>query len=129
MGKIIDINKYGKKKKGLRQYTFKGNLKLGVTSVGFITILMVCMLSILYLIQTNRTVTYGFEIEKYDQEIESLREEKEKLELEAAKLRSTSQIKENLEKLNMQDIDPTKISYYEVKKYLALNNKRSSQEK
>jgi len=120
MAKIIDVTKYGKNKKGHRRYMFTPSLKLGVTTTGFLTVFIICLLSLLYLVQANRTATYGFEIEKYEKMIGTLKEEKEKLELEAARLRSTNKIKEEVERMNMHPVDSTKISYYEIKKHLAM---------
>jgi hypothetical protein len=88
--------------------------KCGTTAVGLATVLIICLLSLFYLVQANRTATYGYEIEKYDNKLSELKKERASLELEAAKLRSTNQIKENLEKINMWEVDPAKISYYEI---------------
>ena len=123
MGKVIEVTRYGGKRKGQRQRTMKAPIRLGVTTIGFVTVAIVSALALLYLMQANRTATYGFEIEKYDKSISELKKEKTRLELEAAKLRSTNQIKENLDKLNMQEVDPTKISYYEVEKLLAVDKR------
>ncbi len=122
MGKILDIptQRLNKRKRRHRQHTLSMPIKLGVTSVGFITVMVICFLALLYLIQANRTATFGFKIEEYDNAIAELKKEKADLELEAAKLRSTNQIKEKLEKLNMQEVDPTKVSYYETEGSLAL---------
>ncbi|MEA3273573.1 MAG: hypothetical protein U9Q72_03215 [Patescibacteria group bacterium] len=124
MGKIIEITKQKKNIRGRRRRTISSPIKLGVTTLGFITIMVICFLSLLYLLQANRTATCGFQIEEYDNAISKLTKEKAELELEAAKLRSTNQIKEKLETLNMREVDPTKIGYYEVGKYLALETRR-----
>ena len=87
MGKIIDVNRK-RNKRGRRSHTIRPPVKLGVTSVGFITVLIICFLALLYLIQANRTATYGFRIEEYDNLISNLRKEKSELELEAAKASS-----------------------------------------
>ncbi|MBU2025813.1 MAG: hypothetical protein ABIC19_01825 [Patescibacteria group bacterium] len=126
MGKIIEITKYGKNKKGSRRRTINSPVRLGVTAVGFITVLIVCSLALLYLMQANKTATYGFEIEEYDNAISELKKEQDRLELEAARLRSTNQIKANLEKLNMMEVDPTKISYYEVDSQMAVKEKEKN---
>lgn len=129
MGKIIEITKYGRDKKGFRKGNIKPSFKPGVTIIGFITITIVCLLALFYLIQTNKTATFGFEIENYDKKITGLKEERAKLELRAARLRSTNQIKEKLEKLNMQEVDPTKISYYKMRKGLALKEDEEKMKK
>ncbi|MBD3244638.1 MAG: hypothetical protein GF335_01455 [Candidatus Moranbacteria bacterium] len=121
MGRVIEINKYGRNKKGFRKGMVKPRFKFGVTFAGYVTIIIIFALSLVYLMQTNRTATYGFEVKKYDQRIEELEKERQELELEAAKLRSTNRIKENLDQLNMIEVDPTKITYYEVTRNLAKN--------
>jgi cell division protein FtsL len=122
MRNIVDIPKQKRNKSSRRhrQHTLKMPIKLGVTSIGFITLMIICFLALLYLIQANRTATYGFKIEEYDDAISKLKKEQSELELEAAKLRSTNQIKENLDKLNMQEVDLTKVVYYKTGGYLAL---------
>ena len=129
MGKIIEINRFGGSKKGKRKRTIKMPFKLGITSVGFATVLIVCVLALLYLVQANRTATYGYEIEKYDNMISELKKEQDRLELEAANLRSTNQIKENLEKLNMNEVDPTKVTYYQVDHYLTAKKEEPKKDK
>lgn len=125
MGKIIDITKYGNDKQGARRSMFKPSVRFGLTAIGFVTIIIVCLLAMIYLMQANKTATYGFEIEKYDKMITDLQEEQDKLELEAARLRSTTKIKEEVEKMNMQEVDTTKISYYDMKKALAMEEKQT----
>lgn len=125
MAKIIDIVHYGKDKKGSRRSMFKPSVRFGLTAMGFVTVIIICLLSMLYLVQANRTATYGFEIEQYDKLITDLSEEKDRLELEAARLRSTTKIKEEVEQMNMHEVDTTKISYYDIKKYLAMEEKQT----
>ncbi len=84
-----------------RQHAFMPKLQIGPATLGVITVLVILLMSLLYLIQANSTATKGFEIENEQERIKKLDSQGEKLELEMAKLRSTNQLNQMPEKLNL----------------------------
>ncbi|MBD3300670.1 MAG: hypothetical protein GF347_04940, partial [Candidatus Moranbacteria bacterium] len=64
MGKIIELTQYKGRKAKPRRYIFRNKIKVGLSTLGFFTILIIFALSILYLTQANRTATYGYEIKE-----------------------------------------------------------------
>lgn len=92
-----------------RKHAFLPKLNIGPATLGVITGLIVLLMSLLYLIQANSTATKGFEIEKEQERIKKLESQGEKLELEMARLRSTNQLNEAPQKLNLvpqvKDVD------------------------
>ncbi|MBD3238867.1 MAG: hypothetical protein GF332_04500 [Candidatus Moranbacteria bacterium] len=124
MSKIVELNQFKSGSGSLRKRTIKQPMRFGVVSVGFVTILIIFILSLVYLMQANRTATYGFEIDKYNERLQELEKEREKIEIEAARLKSTNEIKSNLDKLNFLQVDQTKVAAHYITKELAeANNK------
>lgn len=80
------------------------NIKIGPTTMGVITVVIILLMSLLYLIQANSTATKGYEIEKEQEKIRKLESQAEKLELEMAKLRSTKELNSIPEKLNLKPL-------------------------
>ena len=115
MAKIIELTQYKGKSRKPKKYLIRPKIKIGISALGFFTVIILFFLSIMYLIQANRTATFGIEIKEYDKTIEELKKERRELELKAAKLRSTTNIKENIDNLNMIQVDRKAISYYTIK--------------
>ena len=73
-----------------------GRIKTGPVLLGFVTICIVCLLSLLYLSQANGTALKGFEIRELEKRIEDLEENNKVLELETAELQSIQRIEKGV---------------------------------
>jgi len=82
--------------------------------MGIITLFIILLMSLLYLIQANSTATKGYEIEKEQERIKKLESQAEKLELEMAKLRSTKELDEIPQKLNLIPLPADELSVIQV---------------
>jgi len=102
MGPVVTFYKQtGEIKEFKRKHALLPKLTIGPATLGVITGLVILLMSLLYLIQANSTATKGFEIEKEQERIKKLDSQGEKLELEMARLRSTNQLNEAPQKLNL----------------------------
>ncbi|MBM3256465.1 MAG: hypothetical protein FJZ04_03305 [Candidatus Moranbacteria bacterium] len=89
-------------------------LRVGPATMGIITLFIILLMSLLYLIQANSTATKGYEIEKEQERIKKLESQAEKLELEMAKLRSTKELDEIPQKLNLIPLPADELSVIQV---------------
>jgi len=70
---------------------------------------IIVLVSLFYLIQSNKISTYGFKIKELEEELRKLRQENEKFELEVTKLQSISKIEEVGRELSMIKVE--KVDY------------------
>lgn len=78
---------------------------MGPVSLCFVTIILLCCLSLFYLAQSNQTATKGYEIRELEDRLSSLEETNNKLELKAAELQSVKNVEEASKHLNMVPIE------------------------
>ena len=92
------------RRKHTRGYTStytKKRFALGPLSLGFITVLLFSLVSILYLAQNNQITTKGYILKELETERTKILSENERLQVEAARLESLSKISQEAEKLSM----------------------------
>lgn len=90
---------------------YRKALKIGPVSVGFIAIVLLFILSMLYLAQSNKIAVRGYEIRELEERQVELLREREQLEVEAARLKSIQEIQKGASSSKME---PTKkINYVE----------------
>jgi hypothetical protein len=106
-----------KRRKFNRQY--RPQFKLGKFSLGFIILLLLFSLSLLYLSQSNKMAVKGYDIAGLEKEKEALMEERERLEIESSRLQSIQQIESGLKESGMVPVK--KINYISSPSALALN--------
>lgn len=104
MAKYVTLTNYGSGQKGKRKKTVKNYLRTGPVSLAIITIVLTCLVALLFLTQVFDSSTKGFEITELRQRAEELKKENEKLEIEAAKLKSFENLESQAKKLNMTPI-------------------------
>lgn len=95
----------GSVKKGKRNCTIRRKVSVGPVSLCFISIFILCLLSLFYLAQANQTATKGYEIRTLEEQLEALKAEQKKLELKAAELQSVRNVEEGSRQLNMVPIE------------------------
>ncbi|NIM46778.1 MAG: hypothetical protein GTN40_01305 [Candidatus Aenigmarchaeota archaeon] len=96
-----------------RQFSrgYQKTARVGPVSLGFITVVLLFILSLLYLAQSNRIAVRGYEISELEKKQTELIEERERLEIEAARLKSIQEIQKGASNSKME---PTKqINYVE----------------
>lgn len=70
-----------------------------------ITVLLVFMLGLFYMLQVNEISTMGYEIHSNEVALKQLEDQKERLEIEQAKLKSLQGLQDEIRKLNYNDVD------------------------
>lgn len=81
-----------------RNHNFKRTavgVHAGPISITFIMIVGLAIMAIFYLNQITKTNVYGYNLAKLQQKESELNEQKERLEVEAARLRSIAEIKKS----------------------------------
>lgn len=108
MGRILTITQTGVLG-GTRRKTLGRTLKVGPVSLRFVTVIIISLLALFYLAQTQLSATKGYQIRTLEEKKEKLLLENERLELEAARLKSISNIKNAADELQM--IPATQVNY------------------
>lgn len=80
---------------------------LGPVAHAVLIALMLCVLGLIYLTQITKTSTYGYEIQKLEARSAELAEQKQVLEVEAARLQAL----ENVKKGSVGLVQPTDVQY------------------
>lgn len=88
-----------------QRYGIMPKIQMGPATLGVITIVIIFLMSLLYLAQANSTATKGYEIEREQEKIDKLNSQSEKLELEMAQLRSTKQLDNLPQQLNLKPLE------------------------
>jgi cell division protein FtsL len=101
MGRLLTITNSNTTQLGVKKRTVKSELKIGPVSLTFIAIIIVCVLALFYLSQSNQAAIKGYEIKKLEDKQAQLISEKEQLDVEVASLKSIKQIENNSEINNM----------------------------
>jgi hypothetical protein len=98
-----------KSRKKIRKTTLSQRLEKGVTAVFFIIILAICLLSLVFLTQSNKSATKGYELKRLRDQREALLMENDKLKMQIADLRSIEAL-ENDPKISTM-VDATNPQY------------------
>lgn len=106
---------------GGRKKALNLRLKSGPYTMFFVLVLLTCLLSLFFLAQVFQSSTAGYEVSKYQKQIEEVKEKNKALEIKAVELRSFDKIKKEAEKLNMVKTD--KIVYIKAKEHVAMSNR------
>jgi cell division protein FtsL len=92
-----------------RKKSLFSHFKVNVKILNILIIFALLFAGGLYLFQISSLATKGFKIKDLEKKIETLKEQKEKIELEIADLQSTNKVQERIKNLNM--VLTTKVSY------------------
>ena len=79
----------------------KKKFKISSVSLGFITVIILSLVSLFYLAQANQITTKGYILQKLEIEKSKILSENETLKVEAARLESLNKISEKAEDLSM----------------------------
>ena len=89
--------------------------KLGPVMMALTVVVLVSVLSLFFLVQVFQSSTTGYEVSDLQTQVEDLKEENKKLELQAAELKSLQGVEESVVEMNMVDVD--RIVYVEQVDY------------
>lgn len=106
-----------KKKRFVQNY--RKQFRIGRFAFGLIGIVVLLSLSLFYLSQTNQVTAKGYDISDLEQRKQSLAEEKERLEIEAARLQSIQQIQKDISNTDMVPVQ--KVNYIKANSNIAIN--------
>lgn len=101
MARFLTLSKSGDIQRGKRKKAIRGKIKIGPVTLCFVTIILLCLISLFYLTQANQIATKGYEIKDLEDRLDNLKEENRGLELRAAELQSVRNVEEGVKKLNM----------------------------
>ncbi len=105
MARFLTLTFRGTIARGKRGRTIRRRVKMGPVSLCFVTVILLCFVSLFYLAQSNQTATKGYEIRELEDKLDGLQEANKKLELEAAGLQSVKNIEAAAGHLNMIPIE------------------------
>lgn len=110
----------GRNKPIRRKYTknYKRAFRVGKVSLGFITIVLFFLATLLFLSQSNKIAVKGYEISDLEQKVGTLKESNEKLKIEAVKLQSVNLTEETIQKAGM--VPANQINYISERTDVAL---------
>lgn len=108
-----------RKKKKTFNKKYKGQFKIGKMAVGFMAVFVILPLCIFLLSQTNQMTMKGDDISKLEKKKQELVDEKQRLEVEAARLQSVQEIQKDVSKTDM--VPTKKINYVNSSTGVAIN--------
>jgi len=98
-----------RKKKKVFNKKRRAPFKVGKMTIGFMAVFVLLPLCIFLLSQTNQMTMKGDDIAKLEKRKQELTDEKQRMEVEAARLQSIQEIQDNAPKTNM--VPTKKINY------------------
>ena len=101
MKRMINLTGNGIANGEEKQSTIKKGFKIGPISLNFVTIIIIALITLFYLAQTQMGTSKKNQIRDLGKEKENLQREIERLEVEVAKSRSIKNIKKDAQSLNM----------------------------
>ncbi len=89
----------------LRQKTVNREIKIGPLSIQFIVIIVLAAMALLYLAQSTQSATKNYKLQEVRDQKAQIESETERLEVEATRLKSLSEIEKNAENLDLVSAD------------------------
>lgn len=79
--------------------------KFGPVMMALTIVVLVCVLSLFFLVQVFQSSTTGYEVSDLQDQVGELKEQNKKLEIQAAELKSLQGVEGSVEEMNMVDVD------------------------
>lgn len=89
-------------KSGVRKRTVNRVVRIGPLSLRFITLIMFAALALLYLAQSTQSATKTYTTQELKIQKDELFKEKERLDIEATRLKSLQQIQNDVSRLGLE---------------------------
>lgn len=102
----LNITGHNTSTPGVRKRTLSQVIHLGPLSLRFITLVIFAAIALFYLAQTTQSATNTYNIRALDQERAKLRNEYERLQVEALRLKALNEIKNSTQDLGLEPINP-----------------------
>ncbi len=109
MSRYLTITASGSARFGERKRAIKTQPKLGRVTLSFFLVVLLCAAGVFYIFEVNNLATKGYEIDSLEKQLNDLNKEKERLQIQAAELKSMYNIEEKTKELNMTA--PKDVSY------------------
>ena len=85
----------------------KESLRLGPISYAVVLVILACLLGLVYLTQVTKTNAYSYQIKSLQNEQSNLKEQRDELEVAAARLQALDTIKKSPQANSLVSIAPT----------------------
>lgn len=109
MSRFLTITNSNSLKFGRRKEALKHKPKMGRVTLSFFLVALICALGVFYIFEVNNLAMKGYEIDRLEKQLNDFRKENERLQIQAAELKSMYKIEEKTKDLNM--IAPKGVSY------------------
>jgi cell division protein FtsL len=109
MSRYLTLTSSSSVRFGERKRVLGNQPKIGRVTLSFFLVVLVCATGVFYIFEVNNMATKGYEIDKLEKQLNDLKKENERLQIEAAELKSMYKIEEKTKELNM--IAPKGVSY------------------
>ena len=87
---------------GLKKRTIGQELKIGPLSIQFIVIIILAAITLLYLAQSTQGATKNYKLQELKDQKTQLQSDSERLEVEAARLKSLNEVQKNSDNLGLE---------------------------
>lgn len=91
-----------KSKQGIKKRTINRVVQVGPLSLRFMTLIMLAVVALFYLAQSTQSATKKYTVRGLDNEKQELTKEKDRLQIEATRLKSLQQIQSGVDKLELE---------------------------
>jgi len=109
MSRFLTLTHSSSVRFGERKRILKSQPKVGRVTLSFFLVVLVCATGVFYIFEVNNMATKGYEIDKLEKQLNELKKGNERLQIQAAELKSMYKIEEKTKELNM--IAPKDVSY------------------
>lgn len=118
MGRILTITNSRETAIGVKKRAFKKDIKIGTNAIKFISIAIFAILALVYLTQSTAGANRSIDVGKLTDEAQTLTEQKERLEVEKARLNSLGAIDAGIEKQPLTPV--TSVDHVDANRAVAL---------
>lgn len=105
MARFLTLTKGKNQRKGKRKQGLSVAFVPGPVTMTIGIIVLFCVVSLLFLVQVFQSSTTGYEVSALETQIEELKEENKKLEIQAAELQSLDSIEASVQEINMVPVE------------------------
>ena len=88
MAKSLAFRHSNRKRNKIRRKTVSCRIKESKLTLGFVVVLLICVMGSVYMSGINSAATKGYEIESYEKKISELEKEKQRMIIELADLKA-----------------------------------------
>lgn len=105
MARFLTLTKSNTRRRGIRKKALGGSVAPGPVTMVVGLVVLFCVLSMMFLVQVFQSSTTGYEVSALQDQIDDLKEDNKKLEIQAAELQSLDSIEKSVQEINMVPLD------------------------